>query len=166
MSDLDFERALAQHNEEYRQAEEFGDDWFPDDAEYIVVFAGLKKGAKAQDDSDTPLVWWRLACRIDDVANPQLHGREFPISLNSRLWGLVKAQTRKLNGGQAAATPEEADKILEAAVGNVGKVEVVTTVSKKNGREYTNAYVREMIATTDGREQSNGEMETPAENSG
>lgn len=149
MSDLAFEQALAAHNEEYRQAEEFGDDWFPGDGTYVVIFSGLKKGTKTLEDSAIPLIWWRLMCRIDDVADESIHGKEFPISISSRVWGLIKSQTRKLNENKPATTPEEANTILEAAVGKVGKVEVVSTVSKKNGREYTNAYIREVIDVTD-----------------
>jgi len=148
MSDLAFEAALAAHNEEYAAAEEFGEDWYPDDETYIVVLTDIKKGSKAVESSDKPLIWWRLICRIDDVANAKVHGREFPITLNSNLWGKVKSISRPLNNGQVATSPEEADAIFERNRLSVLKTEVFTTVSKKNGREYKNVAVKEVINTT------------------
>jgi len=150
MSDLAFEQALARFNDEFRDAEEFGNDWMPDDGWYVVILTGLKKGVSARKDTGEPLLWWRLVGQIDDEANEKIHGKEFIVGMySSSLFGLLKSQARVLNHGLAVKSQQEADVVLSDAVGKVIKVEIVTTTSKKNDREYTNCYIREVINVED-----------------
>uniref|UniRef100_A0A6M3J542 Uncharacterized protein n=1 Tax=viral metagenome TaxID=1070528 RepID=A0A6M3J542_9ZZZZ len=147
MSDLLFEQALAACNEEFRQAEEFGDDWYPDDGTYVTVVTDVKKGVKVSDatGSGEPTLWWRLKLRIDDTMNERVHGKEFPMPLSSRFWGKVKNISRALNRGQVAISAKEADAILEAARGKVLEVNVYTTTSDKNGRQYRNVSIKNIL---------------------
>ena len=149
MSAMDFERMLAQYHEnlktQYDDAEEFS-DWMPDDGEYITIVTSLKKGAKVISGQEKPMIWWRLVGQIDDVANEAIHGREYLINFyKSTVWGIVKSHARALNMGKAVNSQEEADAVFEAAVGKILRVEVYTSTSQKDGKDYTNCRIKEVI---------------------
>jgi len=145
MSDLGFEQMLAEQNENYRKSEEFS-DWMPDDGDYIVTVIKCVKGVSEKED--TKLGWWKLTGRIEAPENEKLNGQEFSLGFyNTKAMGILKGQARKLNSGEPVTTLAEADAVFEAAQGKILRVKVTTSTSKKNGQDYTNCYVQEVIAT-------------------
>ena len=140
--DLNFEQLLAQHNQEFKESEVFS-DWMPDDGEYIATLLKLTKGTTTKDGVST--VWWRLTGRIEDVQDEKLNGKEFTVGYyTSKAFGILKGAVNVLSG-QAIDDLGQAHAILEAAIGLVLRVKVRTSTSKKNGKDYTNCYILEVI---------------------
>ena len=150
MSDLNFEQMLAAHHAtlkaNYDEAEEFS-DWMPDDGEYVVTVLKCAKGVSTKKDPQNPMFWWKPVVRIEDVANPELNGQEFALGFfNSNAPGIMKGQVKALNSGNVVSF-EEIDGIFSGSIGKVLRVKVATTKSKKNGQDYTNCFVQEVLAT-------------------
>jgi hypothetical protein len=152
MSDLLFEQILAQHEQEYHDAEEFGSSWMPpdtpkDDPGYIVTILGCKTGTSTKKEQ--VVAWWRLTGRIEDPANEALNGKEFVLGFfRTSTPGVLKSTVRALNKGESVGTLAEANKVLVESVGKIARVKVKTTV-KDDGSSYTNAYVQEIIGVTE-----------------
>ena len=148
MSDMDFERMLATYHAnlktQYDDAEEFS-DWMPDDGEYVVTVTKSTKGVSTKQDPNNPMFWWKPTVRIEDVAREDLNGQEFALGFfNTNAPGIMKGQAKALNGGESVGF-DELDGVFTASVGKVLRIEVRTTTSKKNNKEYTNCYIREVI---------------------
>ena len=144
--DLNFEQLLAQHNQEFKEAEVFS-NWMPDDGEYIVSIVKFDKGISTKDGDS--LGWWKLTGRIEDVQDEKLNGREFPVGYyTSKAYGILKGAARVLSGNSELNDLGEAHAILEASPGSVLRVKVRTSISKKNNKEYTNCFILEVINTT------------------
>ena len=144
--DLNFEQLLANHNQEFKEAEVFS-NWMPDDGEYIVSIVKSDKGISSKDGTD--LAWWKLTGRIEDVQDEKLNGREFSVGYyTSRAYGILKGAARVLSENSDLDDLGEADAVLEASPGQVLRVEVRTSISRKNGKEYTNCFILEVINTT------------------
>lgn len=143
--DLNFEQMLAQHNQEFKEAEVYS-DWMPPDGEYIVSLIKLGTGTSTKDGKD--LVWWKLTGRIEDVQDEKLNGKEFSVGYyTNRAFGILKGAVNVLSG-QTIDDLTQAHAILEAAIGLVIRGKVRTSISKKNGKEYTNCFILEVIDTT------------------
>jgi hypothetical protein len=134
---------LAESQEDFANAEEFGNDWMPDDGEYTVSLTKLNKGVSAKDDK--PMGWWKLTGQIEDVEDDNC-GKEFTVGFyRTTAPGILKSAARVLNGGEAVEEIDIADKLLEASIGEVLKVKVATRDSK-DGRSYTNCYLVEVLS--------------------
>jgi len=143
--DLNFEQMLAQHNQDYKEAEIFS-DWMPPDNEYIVSLVKLTKGTSTKDGKD--LIWWNLKGRIEDVQDEKLNGEEFTVGYyTSKVFGILKGAIKVL-AGRDINDLAEANAILEASIGLVVRVKVRTSRSRKDGKDYTNCYILEVINTT------------------
>lgn len=145
MSDPMFESLLAEFNQNYKDAEEFS-NWMPDDGEYIVTVMKCAKGASEKDGKKT--LWWKLTARIEAPQDEKLNGQEFALGFySSNAFGILKGQARALNSGETLSSLAEANNVFEGAVGKILRVKVVTSTSTKNGQDYTNCYIQEVIAT-------------------
>ncbi len=143
--DLNFEQLLAQHNQEFKESEVYS-DWMPDDGEYIATLLKLAKGTTTKDGKSS--IWWRLTGRIEDVQDEKVNGKEFSVGYySSRAFGILKGAVNVLSG-QSIDDLDQAHAILEAAIGSVLRVKVRTSRSKKDGKDYTNCYILEVIDTT------------------
>jgi hypothetical protein len=143
MSDLAFEGLLADYNQAFRDATEFS-DWMPQDGLYLATVIKCQKGVSTKDDKKTG--WWKLTARLEAPESEGLNGQEFTLGFyRTSALGILKGQARALNGGQTVSSLQEADAVFEKAVGSILRVEVKTSVSKKDGTEYTNCYVKEVI---------------------
>jgi len=143
--DLNFEQMLAQHNQEFRESEVYN-DWMPDDGEYIVSLIKLDHGTSSKDGVDT--IWWRLTGRIEDVQDEKINGREFCVGyFTNKAFGILKGAVNTLSG-QEVNDLTDANAILAASIGLVVRGKVKTTTSKKNGKEYTNCNLMEVLNTT------------------
>ena len=158
--DLNFEQMLAKHNQEYKEAEVYS-TWMPDDGEYIVSLIKLDEGTSTKDGVN--MVWWKLTGRIEDVQDEKLNGREFTVGYyTSKVFGILKGAVKTL-AGDIINDLAEAHAVLEASIGKIIRAKVDTTTSKKNGKEYTNCYIMEVIDTTTIQEGLETlEAETPA----
>ena len=144
--DLNFEQLLAQHNQEFKEAEVYS-NWMPDDADYVVSIVKFDKGISTKDG--VSLAWWKLTGRIEDVQDEKLNGKEFSVGYyTSKAYGILKGAARVLSGNAELNDLAEAHAILEASPGLVLKVRVRTSISKKNGKEYTNCFILDVIDTT------------------
>lgn len=143
----DFEQLLAQHNaalkQGYDEAAEYS-DWMPDDGEYIVSRIKCTKGVSTKKDPNNPMFWWKPVVRIE--ADPALMGQEFVLGFfNTNAPGIMKREARALNHGTLPSF-DELDGVF-TRIGEIIRVEVRTATSKKDGKDYTNCYVKEVIAT-------------------
>lgn len=150
MSDVDFERMLAQYHAnlktEYDDAEEFS-NWMPPDGDYVVTIVKCSKGVSTKQDPNKPMFWWKPVARIEDVARDNLNDQEFALGFfNTNAPGIMKGQAKALNRGEAVGF-DELDSVFTGSVGLVLRIKVATTTSQKNGKEYTNCYVQEIIPT-------------------
>lgn len=156
--DLNFEQMLAQHNQEFKEAEIYS-DWMPPDGEYIVSLVKLTNGTSTKDGKD--LIWWNLKGRIEDVQDEKLNGQEFTVGYyTSKVFGILKGAVKVLAGVEISDLAE-AHAILKAAVGLVIRAKIRTSRSRKDNKDYTNCYILEVINTTT--ETSAEPVETPAE---
>lgn len=142
--DLNFEQMLAQHNQEFKEAEVYS-DWMPPDAEYVVSLIKLDQGTTSKDGQTS--VWWKLTGRIEDVQDAKLNGKEFSVGFySSKAFGILKGAVKTL-AGDLVNDLAEAHAVLEASIGKIIKAKVATKTAK-NGNEYTNCYIQEVIETT------------------
>ena len=144
--DLNFEQMLAQHNQEFKEAEVFS-SWMPPDGDYIVSLIKLDSGSSSKDGVD--LVWWKLKGRIEDVQDEKLNGREFTVGYyTSKVFGILKGAVKTL-AGEVVNDLAEAHNVLALAVntGTIIRAKVETSTSRKNGKDYTNCYIQEVINT-------------------
>lgn len=143
--DLNFEQLLAQHNQEFKEAEVYS-NWMPPDGEYIVSIVKLDKGSSSKDGKD--LLWWRLTGRIEDVQDEKLNGKEFTVGYyTNRAFGILKGAANTLSG-EPVDDLGEAHAILEASIGLVIRAKVSTSFSDKYKKDFTNCYIQEVINTT------------------
>lgn len=157
MSDMNFEQMLAQHNQAYKDAQEYS-SWMPPDDEYTVTVVKCDKGVSNKDGKD--FQWWKLTARIEAVEDESLNGKEFALGFYStNAMGILKGQAKALNKGETPGSLVEADQVFESAVGEILSVKVVT--SEKSG--YTNCYVQEVLATEDPAGQDGAEQEANSE---
>ena len=144
--DIGFEKLLADHNQEFQEAEVFN-NWMPPDGEYIVSLVKLTTGTSKKDGAD--LMWWNLKGRIEDVQDENLNGQEFTVGyFTSKVFGILKGAVRVL-AGQDVNDLAEANTVLEASIGSVIRAEVRTSRSQKNGQDYTNCYIKEVLVAED-----------------
>jgi len=144
--DLNFEQMLAKHNQDYKEAEVYT-DWMPPDGEYIVSIIKLTTGTSTKEGVD--LVWWKLTGRIEDVQDAKLNGKEFSVGYyTSKVFGILKGAVNSLSG-DTIDDLGQANAVLEAAVGKIIRAKVRTSISRKNGKEYTNCFILEVIDTTE-----------------
>ena len=143
--DLNFEQMLAQHNQNYKESEVYS-DWMPDDGEYIVSLIKLTHDTASKNGED--FLWWRLTGRIEDVQDEKLNSREFSVGYyTSKVFGILKGAINVL-AGREINDLAEAHAILEASIGLVARVRVRTSRSRKDGKDYTNCFILEVIDTT------------------
>jgi hypothetical protein len=148
MSDMDFERLLAAHNaslkQQYDDAEEFS-NWMPDDGEYMVSVIKCGRGVSTKKDPNNPMFWWKPVVRLEAGCSAELIGQDFALGFfNTNAPGVMKGQAKALNGGEPVAF-EELDSVFMGAIGKVLRVKVVTSRSQKNGQDYTNCFIQEVI---------------------
>ena len=144
--DLNFEQLLAEHNQSFKESEVYS-DWMPDDGEYIATILKLVKGTTVKDAVTT--AWWRLTGRIEDVQDEKFDGREFSVGYyTSKAYGILKGAARVLSGNAELNDLREAHAVLAASPGSVLRVKIRTSTSKKNGKDYTNCFILEVINTT------------------
>lgn len=145
--DLNFEQLLAEHNQNFAEAEVF-DNWMPPDGEYVVSLVKLATGSTKKEGGD--FVWWRLTGRIEDVQDEKLNGREFSAGyFTSKAFGILKGAVKTL-AGKLVHDLGEAHLILEAAIGKVVRVKIDTGPGKgaNAGKDFTNCYIQEVLDTT------------------
>ncbi len=143
--DLGFEQLLAEHNQNYKEAEVFS-SWMPPDGEYITSLVKLNKGTSKKDGTD--LLWWKLVGRIEDVQDEKLNGKEFTVGFyTSKAYGMLKGAIKDLTG-DLIQDLKEAHTILEASIGKIIRVKVNTAFSDKYKKDFTNCYIQEVIDTT------------------
>lgn len=143
--DLNFEQMLAQHNENFKEAEVF-DNWMPPVGSYVVSIIKFDCGQGSKNDPN--LGWWRLTCRIEDVQDAELNGKDFTVFYSTKAPGILKGAARVISGDATLNDLTEAHNALEASVGEVATVEILTTIGK-NQKTYKNCYFREIINTTE-----------------
>jgi hypothetical protein len=140
-----FEGLLADFNQAYRDADEYS-DYMPPDGEYLVTVMKCQKGVSEKDGKKNG--WWKLTARIEAPESEELNEKEFVLGFyRTSALGILKGQARALNMGQPVSSIQEADAVFEKAVGLILRVKVSTTTSKKDGKEYTNCYVKEVMPT-------------------
>ncbi len=143
--DLNFEQLLANHNQNYKEAEVFS-SWMPPDGEYIASLIKLDKGTSKKGDVD--LLWWKLVGRIEDVQDEKLNGKEFTVGFyTSKAYGMLKGAIKDLTG-DLIQDLKEAHTILEASIGKIIRVKVKTAFSDKYKKDFTNCYIQEVIDAT------------------
>ena len=160
--DLNFEQMLATHNQEFKDAEVFS-NWMPPDGEYIASLIKLDTGTSSKDGVDT--IWWKLVGRIEDVQDEKLNGKEFSVGYySSKAFGVLKGAVKALNG-DIIHDLGDAHVVLEASIGSIIRAKVETSTSRKNGKEYTNCYIQEVLDTaTPSAGVGQTPVETPTEN--
>lgn len=144
--DLAFEQLLAEHNQAFKESEVYS-NWMPPDGDYIASIVKFDSGEKAKDGVKT--AWYKLTGRIEDVQDEKLNGKEFLINFyRSSAYGILKGDARLLSGNPLLDDLKEAYEALEASVGTVVRVKVVTSFSDKYKKDFTNCYIQEVINTT------------------
>ena len=149
MSNMDFEVLLSRHNanlkRQYDDAEEFS-NWMPDDGDYTVSVVKCSKGVSTKKDPDNPMFWWKPVVRIEaGDGGPEILGQEFALGFfNTNAPGIMKGQARALNGGELVSF-DDINAVFIQSIGKILRVKVVTTKSPKNGQDYTNCYIQEVI---------------------
>ena len=150
MSDLGFERMLAENNDAVRDAPEFGSDWMPPDRvgsdTYLVTVTRVNSGWKQAEGWTEG--WWRPYVRIEaEVSNPALDGQEFSLgffSTEANRISVCKTACKPLNGGKSVVSRPEIHAAFMGAIGKVLRINV-KTISKDDGREFTNCYIKEVV---------------------
>ena len=144
--DLAFEQLLAQHNQAFKESEVYS-NWMPPDGEYIASLVKFDSGQKEKDGVKT--AWYKLTGRIEDVMDEKLNGKEFLVNFyRSSAYGILKGDARLLSGNPLLDDLKEAYEVLEASVGTVIRVKVITSFSDKYKKDFTNCYIQEVIDTT------------------
>ena len=159
--DMNFESLLADFNQAYQESEEFS-DWMPPDDDYIVVVTKLKYDFKEKEGKK--FGWWILTGKLLSPENEDLNNREFPIGkYNTEALGILKGQVKQLNSGISVGNSiVEAHTIIKNSLGKALRVKVTTTTSRKNGQEYTNCYIQEVLPDIQIAEE--GQSATPPQN--
>ena len=140
MSDINFEQMLATYNQDFKDAEVFNDR-MPDDDKYIVSLIKLDTGTAKEGGAP----WMKLTGRIEDPQDAKWGGFEFPVGFYSaKAFGILKGAVNVL-AGKPINDLTEAHAVLEASIGKIVNVEIKTMTSKKNGKDYTNCYILEVI---------------------
>jgi len=144
--DLGFEQLLAEHQQDFKEAEVFS-NWMPPDGDYIVSLTKFDYGQKVKDGAKT--AWYKLTGRIEDVQDEKLNGKEFLVNFyRSSAYGILKGDARIISGDSLLDNLKEAVDILEASPGTVLRVKVSTAFSDKYKKDFTNCYIQEVINTT------------------
>lgn len=155
--DLNFEQMLAQHNQEFREAEVYS-NWMPPDGEYIVTLIKLDKGTSNKNGEN--LVWWNLKGRIEDVQDEKLNGKEFTVGYyTSKVFGILKGAVKTL-AGDIINDLADAHVVLENSIGQIVRVKIDTTFNKKHQKDFTNCYIQEVINTTTSTVEGGTELQT------
>ena len=137
---------LAEHNQTFKDAEVYS-NWMPPDGEYIASLVKFDAGEKEKDGVKT--AWYKLTGRIEDVQDEKLNGKEFLVNFyRSSAYGIMKGDARMLSGNPLLDDLKEAYKALEASVGSVVRVKIVTSFSDTYKKDFTNCYIQEVINTT------------------
>lgn len=146
--DQSFEALLASYNQQFKEAEEFGSDWMPEDGGYTVCISKVQSGAM-KNDGGPDIPWFKPVLRIEDVGDAKLNGKEFPLGfLSMKVPGILKSVARQLNGGVPVADlPTTAQMILDS-VGTYMNVSVKTKPDKK-GVDRTNVYIEKILEVQD-----------------
>ena len=152
--DLGFEQLLAEHQQDFKDAEVYN-NWMPPDGEYIASLVKFDAGEKKKDGVKT--AWYKLTgcievektCPQDVQQNDKLAGKEFLINFyRSSAYGILKGDARMLSGNPLLDDLKEAYEVLEASIGLVVRVKIVTSFSDKYKKDFTNCYIQEVINTT------------------
>ena len=144
--DLAFEQLLAEHNQAFKESEVYS-NWMPPDGEYIASLIKFDSGGKMKSGVKT--AWYKLTGRIEDVQDAKLNGKEFLINFyRSSTYGILKGDARILSGNPLLDDLKEAYEALEASVGLVVRVKIITSFSDKYKKDFTNCYIQEVIDTT------------------
>jgi len=150
--DAAFMEVLASCNEAAEQMDYADDGWMPDDGEYTVILVGYTIGTKAKND-----VVHGYGKPLFRILDGDFKDRSFtdfmwlppnPSEPSPGLRQMLRLGTclcdRELHNAAEASTI-----IKEAAdAGEVLNVEVFTTVSKSNGKAYTNIRYKSRIAAS------------------
>lgn len=122
----------------------------PEDGEYTATVTKCSKGVSTKNDPEKPMFWWKPTARIEAGDNiDKVLGQEFSLGFfNTNAPGIMKREARALNGGEAVPF-NDLNSIFLQSVGKVLRIKVATTTSSKNGKEYTNCYIQEVIQTED-----------------
>ena len=142
MSDMGFEKMLAEHNQAFAEAEAYT-NWMPPDAEYIVMLMNVGTGSFTDNASGKVLPYWRLKGKILEEGSP-LDGQEFLVGFyTARALGILKSAVSVLRG-EVVSNLLEANKVLsEEAPGMIVRVKVETT--ERKGQTYKNATILERL---------------------
>jgi len=146
MSDIDFERALAEHQQSYQESEEYGTQWMPPDGNYITIITDVGSGTFTGKNSKKTELWWKLVGEIDE-AGSELHGKEYQIGFyttEGKKMGFLKGLVKALNKGISVPDLRKADKVFKNAIGSVLDVKVITTHDDRDN-EYKNCYVQKIL---------------------
>ena len=144
--DLNFEQLLAEHNQAFKEAEVYS-NWMPPDGDYIASLIKFDSGQKEKDG--VKMAWYKLTGRIEDVQDEKLNGKEFLVNFyRSSAYGILKGDARILSGNPLLDDLKEAYEVLQASVGTVVAVKIVTSFSDKYKKDFTNCYIKEVINTT------------------
>ncbi|KKN12802.1 hypothetical protein LCGC14_1012760 [marine sediment metagenome] len=141
--DLGFEQLLAEHQQEFSEAEVF-DNWMPPVGTYVVSITKFDSGQGSKNDMN--LLWWKPTCMIEDV-QLEINGKTFTIFYSTKACGIFKGAARVISEDATLNDIVEAHKVFEKSVGIVAEVEILITVAK-NGKEYKNCYFRRILKTT------------------
>lgn len=145
--DVRFEQLLAAHNQEFMDAEPFG-DWTPPAGLYNVIVSKVDKDIAKDKETSADFAWWRISGRI--LEDPQFANREFSLFFaDSRNMRRVKTTVNSLYPDKTFTSLAEASKLLLDTIGLVLQVEVKTEHNKKSGRDFTNIYVKDILATSE-----------------
>lgn len=151
--DLAFEQLLAEHNQAFKESEVYS-NWMPPDGEYIASLVKFDAGEKEKDGVRT--AWYKLIGKIEvePTVDPlreiqKLKGKEFLVNFyRSSAYGILKGDARMLSGNPLVEDLKEAYEILEASIGLVVRVKIITSFSDKYKKDFTNCYIQEVIDTT------------------
>ena len=144
--DLNFEQMLAEHNQNYKDAEVFN-NWMPPDNEYIVSLVKLDKGSTTKDGVSA--LWWKLTGRIEDVQDEKLNGEEFTVGYyTSKAYGILKGAVKSLTG-ELIDDLGAAHLALTESIGKIIRVKVATSFSDKYKKDFTNCYIQEVLDATE-----------------
>ena len=164
MSDLAFEQLLAQHNAEYKEAEEFGGNWMPDVGKGYVVLLTKNKTGQSTKDGRTD-IWWRITGRIENVADSEQHGKDFCVGwfrTSTKGLGFTKAAARILNNGVVVDDLVVVNQLFENSPGTLVYVDVQSSRGK-DGNTYINAYMTGLIAAEEVMDELVGPPQTAEE---
>jgi hypothetical protein len=157
MSDMDFEQMLAKYNQDFKESVSYN-DLKPDDGKYLVSLLKFETGSKEG------VPWWKLTGRVEDPQDVKWGGHEFTVGFyGPKTFGQMK-DTAKVLAGRAVSDLRDALEILTASPGKITTCKVETTTSRKNGKEYTNCYIQEVIdEVTSADAQQGGEVTDAAD---